>query len=131
MSAARKDVAAQIKADNPTFLVHDFPVNDPENIPAGKVFVNVFRESFSVNDSNSQITHNLKVVIATPKKMTSAAEDELDTALDALMLSLQRLPDVYWQDARRLTLGDSFPAYEITLVAITAHVYKSQILTTP
>lgn len=129
MSTPRKAVAAQIKADNPTFIVHDFPVSPPEGIPAGKVFVNVFRESFSVNDSNSQITHFLKVNIAIAKKMTSAAEDELDAAVDALMLSLEKLNDVYWQDATRDILGGNWESYTISLQAIRPQVYKSQLLT--
>lgn len=126
--AVRKEVAAQIKAENPTFLVYDYPVSDPENIPAGKTWVSVIRDRFEVADNNGQITHYLTVVIATSTTMTAQAEDEIDTAVDALMLTLERFDDVYWKSADRKYLG-KFPAYEISLEAIRAQVYKSQILT--
>jgi hypothetical protein len=128
MSAARKDVAAQIKTDNPTFIVHDFPVAAPENIPTGKVFVSVYRDGFSVDNSNSQITHTLKCLVVIPKKGTAAAEDELDTAVDKVMLSLEALPDVYWQKADRTVVAETWEGYEISLEAIRPQVYKSQIL---
>lgn len=127
--SARKDVADQIKADNPAFIVHPFLASDPENIPAGKVWVRVYRESFSVNDSNSQITHFLKATVIIPNKNSAAAEDQLETAIDAVMLSLEKLTDVYWQDANRVIIRDQFEAYEISLQAIRPQVYKSQILT--
>lgn len=129
--SARKDVAAKIKADNPTFIVHNFPVSAPENISAGKTVVHVYRESFAVNDSNSQITHFLKCIVITPKKGTAVAEDELDAAVDKVMLSLERLNDVYWQEATRDVINDQWEAYTISLQAIRPQTYKSQILTTP
>jgi hypothetical protein len=128
MSAARKDVAAKIKADNPTFIVHDFPVSAPENIPTGRVYVSVYRDGFSVDNSNSQITHNLKALVVIPKKGTAAAEDELDAAVDKVMLSLEALSDVFWQSAERTIVADTWEGYEISLQAIRAQVYKSQIL---
>jgi hypothetical protein len=129
MSAARKDVAAKIKADNPTFIVHDFPVSAPENIPAGKTVVSVYRDGFSVDANNSQITHTLKALVVIAKKGTAAAEDELDAAVDKVMLSLEALPDVYWQSAERTVVAETWEGYEISLQAIRAQVYKSQLLT--
>jgi predicted RNase H-like nuclease len=127
--SARKDVADKIRTDNPMFKVHDFPLSPPENLATTTVWVNVYREGFSVNDSNSQITHALKATVVTAKKGTAAAEDELDAAVDAVMLSLEALPDVFWQSAQRVVIGDSWEGYEITLTALRAQVYKSQILT--
>lgn len=127
--SARQDVTAQIKADNPSFLVHPFPLSAPENIPAGKVWVNVYRERFEVADNNSQITHFLKVLIVTPKRGTAAAEDELDNAIDAVMLSLEKMRDVYWQEAQRTIVGEKWDGYEVSLQAIRPQIYKSQILT--
>jgi hypothetical protein len=126
---ARKDVAAKIATDNPTFIVHDFPIAAPENIPAGKVFVSVYRDGFAVNDSNSQITHNLKALVVTPKKGTAIAEDELDAAVDKVMLSLEALSDVFWQGAVRTVVAETWEGYEISLQAVRAQVYKSQLLT--
>lgn len=129
MSAARKEVAAKIKADNPTFVVQDFPVSAPEHIPAGKTVVHVWRESFSVNDANSQITHNLTAWVIVPKKGTAAAEDELDAAIDAVMLSLEAMRDVYWQEAQRTTVADKWEAYTVSLQAVRPQTYKSSVLT--
>ncbi|TSE15402.1 hypothetical protein B1A87_005245 [Arthrobacter sp. KBS0703] len=122
-------MAEQIKADNPGFIVTDFPVSAPENIPAGKVSVNVYRDGFSVNDSNSQITHSLKVLVTVSKKGTAAAEDELDAAVDAVMLSLEAMRDVYWQEAQRTIVAEQWEAYEISLQAVRPQIYKSQLLT--
>lgn len=129
--SARKDVAAKIKADNPTFIVHDYPVSAPENIPAGKVFVSVYRDGFTVNGSNSQITHTLKALVVIPTKGTATAEDELDAAVDKVMLSLEALSDVFWQSAVRTVVAETFEGYEISLEALRPQVYKSQLLTTP
>jgi hypothetical protein len=126
--SARKDVAAKIRTDNPTFIVHDFPVSAPENIPTGKVFVSVYRDGFSVDNSNSQITHTLKCLVVIPKKGTAAAEDELDAAVDKVMLSLEAMRDVYWQTADRTVVAETWEGYEISLQAVRAQVYKSQIL---
>ena len=127
--SARQDVAASLKADNPTFLVHEYPKSAPDNVPAGKVWINVYRESFSVNDSNSQITHFLKVLVITPKSDSAVAENELDAAVDKVMISLEKLSDVYWQEAQRTIIADKYQGYEISLEAIRPQVYKSQILT--
>lgn len=129
--SARKEVAAKIKADNPTFIVHNYPVAAPENIPTGKIFVSVYRDGFTVNDSNSQITHNLKALVVIPKQGTAIAEDELDAAVDKVMLSLEALSDVFWQGAVRTVVAEKFEGYEITLQALRPQVYKSQLLTTP
>lgn len=128
MSAAQ-DVAAQIKADNPTFILHSYAASDPEGIPAGKVWVRVYRERFEVNASNSQITHFLKVDVVIPNKFSTTAEDLLDSAVDDVMLSLERLTDVYWQNATRTIVREKFEGYEISLEAIRPQVYKTQILT--
>jgi hypothetical protein len=130
MSAnARKDVVAQIKADNPTFTVHDYPATAPLNLANGKVWVSVYREAFEVNGNATSITHNLKALIITSKSSSTKAEDELDAAVDKLMLSLERLPDVYWQDAKRTIVAEKFDGYEITLTAVRQQIYKSQLVT--
>lgn len=128
--SARKDVANAIKADNAGFIVHEFPKSAPENIPTGKVWINVYRESFAVNDSNSQITHFLKVLVVIPNSDSIIAEDQLDTAIDKVMISLEKLTDVYWQEAQRTIVADKWQGYEISLQAIRPQIYKSQILTT-
>lgn len=129
MTGPRQEVAAKLKADNPTFIVHEYPVSAPPSIPTGKVFINVYRERFQVADNNGYITHYLKVSVAIPKQNSDVAENELDAAVDAVLLSIQAMPDVYWQDATRDILGGKFEFYEITLQAIRPHIYKSQILT--
>lgn len=126
--SVRKQVADAIKADNPTFIVHDYPVNDPENIPAGKVWVSVVRDRFEIAGNFGSIKDYLTVVIATNTAMSAQAEDALDTAVDALMLTLEKFDDVYWTSAERKTLS-LWPAYEISLEAIRPQGYKTQILT--
>lgn len=127
--SVRSEVAAKLKADNPTFTVKAHPVSAPDAIPTGKVWINVYRESFKVADSNGYITHNLKVSVAIPKTNSEAAENELDAAVDAVMLSLESMNDVFWQEATRNILGDKFEAYEISLQAVRPQIYKSQLLT--
>lgn len=127
--SVRQEVADKLTADNPTFIVKAHPVSAPSGIPAGKVWVNVYRESFVVADNNGHITHNLKVTVAIPKQNSDVAENELDAAVDAVMLSLESMNDVYWQEATRDILGDTFESYTISLQAIRPQVYKSQLLT--
>ena len=127
--SVRQEVADKLSADNPTFMVKAHPVSAPDGIPAGKVWVNVYRESFVVADSDGYITHNLKVSVAISKANSDAAENELDAALDAVLHSLQPMPDVYWQEATRIILAEKYDAYEITLQAVRPHVYKSALLT--
>lgn len=130
MSAeVRKEIVAQIKTDNPTFTVLDYPSGAPLNLSEGKVWISVYREGFDVNTNATSITHNLKALIITSKSSSSKAEDELDAAVDKLMLSLERLPDVYWQSAKRTVVADKFDGYEVTLIAVRKQVYKSQLVT--
>lgn len=127
--SVRQEVADKLSADNPTFIVKAHPVSEPENIPAGKVWINVYRERIEVAPNDSHIIHHLKVSVVIPKKNSEAAENELEAALDAVLYSLQALPDVYWSDAQRQILGASYESYEITLHAARSNVYKTQFLT--
>lgn len=126
--SVRQEVADKLLADNPKFIVKAHPVSAPENIPAGKVWINVYRESFKVADNNGHITHFLSVSVAIPKANSVDAENELDAAVDAVMLSLESMKDVYWQEAKR-TILDKFESYEISLEAVRPQIYKSQLLT--
>jgi hypothetical protein len=122
--AIRKLVADKIKADNSTFTVHAYPVPAPENIPRGKVFINVYRETLTNQPESASLGEDLRILVMTPSKNTDAAESALEDALDAVLTSITALNYVQWSTATRATFADTWIGYEIVLRAATENPYK-------
>ncbi|CAM3212662.1 hypothetical protein PSET11_03036 [Arthrobacter ulcerisalmonis] len=123
--AIRSLIAQEIRDDNPLFLVHDYPVNAPENLARGKVWVNVYRETLTNAPQAAALSESLRIVVITPMKDTAAAEEALELALDAVMRTLTRTRNVNWTTAERATFNDSYIGYEISITVSTENAYKS------
>jgi hypothetical protein len=115
-------VADKIEADNPAFTVKAFPVAVPENL--AKVFVSVYRESVANAPQLAALTESIKVLVIAPKANTDIAENELETALDAVLTTVQAIPGIQWSSAERATFAEKFIGYEISLTANTENPYK-------
>lgn len=123
--SVRKLVADQIKLDNPDFVVKAFPANAPEN--AGrKIFVHVYRDA--LNYSNTGLAHELNVDVVVNKQMDEAAQDQADAALDAVLLSLQRVEHIHWTRADLNIFDEKWLGYKIAGSSSSQDIYKSAIL---
>lgn len=128
MSTVREQIAEQIRADNPTFIVDAFPTSLPENMAAKglkKTYVQVFRESLEPTNNGTSLLHSLKVTVFVAKQHTEIAENDLDEALDLVLLSLERLAGIVYTSAIRDVLQDKYNVYEISVSCTSQNVYKN------
>ena len=123
MTTHRQIIADQIKADNPDFIVKAFPVQAPDNLGKGKPQVIVYRESIKPNQNSLEST--LKVQVICNAGYTIAAEDELDAALDQVILSIERIGGVLWTEATRAEFDEKYFGYELAVTLSSPNVYKS------
>lgn len=122
----RDDIEAQIKADNPNFIVKKFPDLYPENLGQGRTYVQIYRTD--LEKGSPKLTHAMKVTVIVALQDGNAAEDALEGALDQVLLSLQRMQTVNWTKASRAVVANKWNAYEIDVTAISADPYKAQVL---
>lgn len=122
--SVRAKVAAQIKADNPTYGVVHFNTGAPSNLGANKVHVSVFRTRLEPTDGILKHALTIEVIVG---GLTEAAQDFADTALDEVLLSLQRLQEVRFISADFSIFAETFIGYSINAEVDSADVYKSQI----
>lgn len=126
MSAVREKIADQIKSDNSAFIVKAFPASPPDNLGAGKVLVTVYRSA--LNPDKTNLTHDLEIVVITgAATITLASEDALDSALDQILLSLERVPGVLWTSASREVFEEKFQGYKVAVQTHSPNVYKNLV----
>jgi hypothetical protein len=123
LSTHRQIIADQIKADNPDFIVKAFPASAPDNLGKGKAQVSVYRESLKPNQNS--LESSLAIEIMTNAGITIAAEDDLDSVLDQVILSIERIPGVLWTDAARTDFEDKYFGYKVTVTLSSPNVYKT------
>lgn len=123
----RKKVAQAIREDHPNWTVADY-YNSPDTIP--NVHFSVWQEGFSVNDTGTQITYQLKARVLVKGDQSAGTEDRLDEALDAALLTLQKMPDVFWDRTTRIatTDGPNYQGFEIDLAAVSKNTYRTAVL---
>jgi hypothetical protein len=130
MSTVREQIAAQIRADNGTFIVQGFPTGLPENM-AGKgpkkTYVQVYRENLAPANNGTSLIHTLKVTVIVSKQNTEEAETDLEAALDLVLLSLERLAGIVYTSVDRVVLQDKYNAYEISVSCTSPNVYKNLV----
>jgi hypothetical protein len=126
----REQLALQIKTDNPTFLVWDYP-DAPANVKAGRPVVSVWREVMETHPTTGlALEHGLKVNVYVSKTVGAAAELECDNALDAVMFSLQRMPNLRFVKATRQSFRDgTLAGWQLEAAGTSKNVYRSTILT--
>lgn len=123
MSTHRQLIADQILADNPDFIVKAFPASAPTALGKGKAQISVFRESIKPNQNS--LESSLKIQVVCNAGYTIAAEDDLDAALDQVILSIERFPGVTWTEATRAVFDEKYFGYELTVTLSSPNVYKS------
>ena len=120
---ARDYIADKIKADNSAFIVDRYPREYPDNLSAGKTYVQVFREG--VSRANDGLKHSLKVGVFVAKQEGNQAENDLEGALDQILLSLESLDGVSWEEAARVVYGGKWNAYEVSVALNTNNAYRT------
>lgn len=134
MTTPRTTLADQIKADyeeSKGYKVYPYPYFPSE---VRKPVISVWRTDLNPNgDSPNYLIHPLEVQIYGGKTVGEAVEAELDTVLDDVMLSLQRVEGLTFDGATRTVFGTEdtgqFQGWSIKCHGDSKNVYKSQILT--
>lgn len=116
MSSVREQVAAQIKADNSTYIVKPELVGVPDNLIG--VQVAVFRTELT--HTANTLTHECRIELMIGK----TDEGLLDEVLDNVLLSLQRIQGLTWSSASRTVFDDKYHGYQITLTANSSNIYR-------
>lgn len=127
MDTPRQQLAAQILADHPTWIVKDYP-DEPKQVRAGKPFVSVWRASV-VPAERQHLDHELTLHVYGSKVLDAGAENELDNILDGIMLSIERYPGSRFVRADRRNLVDgAFAGFIITVNTYSPNVYRAAVL---
>lgn len=128
MATPRTTVADQIKLDNASFIVADFPTL-PDNLSRGQVHVAIWRTDVkSVPDTPNALEHPLTIQVVVPVTSGAIAENAADDALDAVLLSLQRIEGLSWSLAERSNFDEAFVGYQITASVFSSNVYRTAVL---
>jgi hypothetical protein len=128
MDTPRQQLAAQIRTDNPTWIVKEYP-DEPSQVRKGKPVVSIWRGSI-VPAARQHLDHELTLHVYGSKVVDAAAENELDEILDAIMLSIERYEGARFVRAERRNLGDgAFAGFVITVNTYSKNVYREAVLT--
>jgi hypothetical protein len=123
----RQQLAAQIRADNPEWIVKDFP-DEPSQVRKGKPFVSIWRTSI-VPAERQHLDHELTLHVYGSKVADAAAENELDNILDGVLLSVERYAGARFVRAdRRNFVNDSFAGFVVTVNTYSPNVYRAAVL---
>ena len=131
MATPRQTVADQLRADNETFKVYAFPYF-PAQVGERNVIA-VWRTDIAPSpDSPNLLRHSLQLQAMVGPALEEKAEAAGDDLLDAVLLSLQRVPGVGGVSAERTVFGDeergTFQGWLIKCHADSPNVYKSTVL---
>lgn len=127
MSTLREQVAAQIAADNPTWKVWAYP-DAPTNVAAGVPVVSVWREVMNAHPDSPALAleHGLKINLYLSKTAGTAAELECDNALDAVMFSLQKMPNLRFVKATREAFRDgTLAGWQLEAAGTSKNPYRT------
>lgn len=126
MSTPRETLAAQLRTDHPDYRVFDYPYAPSE---VRSPVIAVWRTDVNPHpQSPSMLRHDLTVQAYIGPTVGEKAEATLDDLLDAVLLSLQRLPAVTWTKSERTIFQDTFQGWTVTCYADSPNVYKQLIL---
>lgn len=128
MDTPRQQLAAQIRADNPEWIVKDYP-DEPSQVRKGRPVVSIWRGSI-VPAARQHLDHELTLHVYGSKVQDAAAENELDEILDAIMLSIERYEGARFIRAERRNLVDgAFAGFVVTVNTYSKNVYREAVLT--
>lgn len=127
MSTPRQTLAEQIAQDNPAWTVLPYPAV-PGQVARGKAVCSVWRGDVNPTVPRSGLTHSVTVNVY-GSSTGKAAEDDLDDYLDAVMLSIERVPGFKFESATRQTFAnETLAGWQVSLTATSENVYRTEIL---
>jgi hypothetical protein len=86
----------------------------PANVTRKRYGV-IWRTGIGKGSRGGRLVTKLQVNIYAAKSAGEALERELDDSLDQVMLAVQRITDVTFQEANRVTFAETFPGWEVLL----------------
>lgn len=86
----------------------------PSNVTRKRYGV-IWRTGLGKTEKGNRLVTRLQVNVYAMKTSGEAVERELDDSLDAVMLALQQVQEVRFQEANRVTFAETFPGWEILL----------------
>lgn len=123
----RQDVAAQIRADCPKWIVTDYPFT-PGTVSARRPVVSVFRPELGAGDKAYSLRHGLEVNLYGDATAGAKAEALLDGYLDEVMLSLERVGGFKFDKATRMSYRDeTIAGWQITGSVTSNNVYRAAV----
>lgn len=128
MSTPRQTLADRIKADNKPYRVFAYQ-HKPGNVLAGHPVVTVFRSEVVPNGKPQWLDHKLTVFAFGSRTEGEKAEAEMDDILDAVCLSIERLPGYTLDSAKRAVFyNDTMSGWHIEVSMTSHNVYRTTIL---
>ena len=125
MSTPRQQLAAAFQADQPGWLVSDFP-DVPANVSRNRPVLSVWRGEVVPATLRTNLGHSITINAYGAKRAGAGAEDELDEILDAVMLTLERFPGwVFDRAARQSFANDTIAGWQITGSVYSPNHYRA------
>lgn len=126
MSTPRQTIAAQLAADNAGWDVYPWAYAPATDIRRHAVAV--YRTDVDPHpQAPGKIRHSVTIDAYGMTKLGERSEDELDTLLDGILLSLQRIEGVTFLKAERNTFKESFQGWTVTCSADSENVYQTTV----
>lgn len=126
-TTARDYVADQVEADNPDWAVDRFPA-EPAQVKRGRPYVAIWRSDLNPGSNALELRHDITLHLYAAKDTGDRAEEELEGSLDAVLLSLQRLPLFTFTSASRTLFKSVFQGWEIKGHITRPNHYRSTII---
>lgn len=127
LPTARQQIAAQIELDNPNITAHPF-IMVPDNVSLGAPVASVYRSTLVNGAQANVLQHDVTIDLFVSLTDGAGAEAEAEDALDAVLLTLQRMPGLTWSDAKRVNFGTNFAGYSISASKFSKDHYLQTVL---
>ena len=127
LPTARQHIAAQIEQDHDHITAHPY-IMLPENVTLGKPVCSVYRSTLGNGSQANVLRHDVTIDVFVALTDGLEAEAEAEDALDAVLLTLQRIPGVTWSEAKRVNFGTDFAGYTISASKFSKDHYLQTVL---
>lgn len=127
LPTARQQIAARITLDSPHITAYPW-VMMPEQVTLGKPVASVYRSTLDNAAQSNVLRHDVTIDLYISLTEGAEAEAEAEDALDAVLLTLQRMPGVTWSDAKRVNFGTDFAGYTISASKFSKDHYLQTVL---
>lgn len=122
----RQKLAERIQADNPAWIVNDFPMT-PKQVGRGKPVVSIWRSEVNP-EKRLHLRHELTIQLYGSKKDGVEAENELDGYFDELMLSIERFPGCILGKSSRRHFAEAFTGWDVTVSVLSNNIYRAAVI---